>query len=345
MTNFEIWTLIQQYVSGNCTPRVSREVERWMDLAPANRKLVEEVQKIWDSCPEEEFRVNVNNAWNTFFKKEIEPDLPSRSRSVGSNRPSQSVLYIFRAAAIILVSAFAGFAAHVYMVEPENETHAAGFYLMQELTTDKGEKARITFTDGTQVILNSSSSLRFPKEFNGPAREVYLEGEAFFDVAHDESHPFIVYAQEAKIQVLGTEFNIRGWAEDSKVEVLVSDGKVLLETTAEHLQDSKGVILTRGMRSHLRSGHRPSIPEEVEFDKILLWTIGGLHFDNIPLNRVLSDLERRFNINIYLSNDGVREIPFTGTFQYAEVDEVLSVIAASMELEYTREGSEVKLFR
>lgn len=343
MTNQAIWQLIQKYVTDNCTQQERQRIEKWMNRSPQNRALVEEVQRIWDLTPDEEFQVNVESAWEHFYLQEIKSDQPGSSKVNSIHRPSRKVVHLFRAAAIILVSAFAGYFTHHNLSRTENvkNSQAAGFYVMQELNTGKGEKARITFSDGTKVILNSASSLQFPKEFTGTKREVYLEGEAYFDVAHHPDQPFIVHVQDAIVKVLGTEFNIRGWEEDSQVEVAVHEGKVLLEASNSKMA---GVILTKGLMSRLISGKVPTNPEEVDIKKYMLWTSGGLHFDNSPFYQVIRDLERRFNVEISLAKQHLSDVPFTGTFQYAEIDEVLSVIAASMELEFTRIGNSVMMF-
>src|SRR5699024_3207595 len=111
--------------------------------------------------------------------------------------------YLFRAAAVILVVVLTGFFVQYYTTHSNNTDDAAQFYVMQDLVTERGEKARVAFSDGTQVTLNAASSLRFPKKFHGLKREVYLDGEAYFEVSHDPEHPFIVHAGEARVQVLG----------------------------------------------------------------------------------------------------------------------------------------------
>jgi ferric-dicitrate binding protein FerR (iron transport regulator) len=217
---------------------------------------------------------------------------------------------------------------------------------MQTLETEKGEKARVTFSDGSRVVLNSASSVRFPQEFSGSRREVYLEGEAYFEVAHDSDHPFIVYAQDVEVEVLGTEFNVKSWSEDTSIEVTVRDGKVSVGSTDESInesqdQDKKKVILTEGMYTSVDENGIPSPPQSVNATNHLLWTHGGLHFDNEPFNKVVRDIERRFNVQVAGVPDDLKDVPYTGTFQYADLDEVLSVIGASMKIEYRRDGSNI----
>src|SRR5699024_9174024 len=105
--------------------------------------------------------------------------------------------------------------------------------------------------------------------------------------------------------------------------------------------DRTDVILTEGFKTDLVRGENPTRPVKVDPLYHLLWTSGGIYFDNASFSRVGRDLERRFNINITISDTLLADVPYTGTFQYADLDEVLSVIAASMEVGYSREGPEV----
>jgi ferric-dicitrate binding protein FerR (iron transport regulator) len=215
------------------------------------------------------------------------------------------------------------------------------FYVMQNFETEKGEKARVTFSDGTIVVLNSASSIRFPQEFHGTKREVYLEGEAYFAVAHDSDHPFIVYAQETEVQVLGTEFNVQGWSDDGSVEVVVREGKVSVGSQNSEVNESAHLILTEGLYTSIENGKAPGPVKKVNVNNRLIWTHGGLYFENAPFSKVVRDLERRFNVEFKEVDEELTDIPYTGMFQYAELDEVLAVIAVSMDFEYERDGSEI----
>ena len=96
----------------------------------------------------------------------------------------------------------------------------------QTKQTNKGAKSTIFLQDGTKVILNADSKLRFPKSFSGATREIYLTGEAFFDVAHNAAMPFIIHTDKMNIKVLGTEFNVKSYPEDSAYETTLIRGSI-----------------------------------------------------------------------------------------------------------------------
>jgi transmembrane sensor len=336
------WLLIQRYVTGNASPDERRKVQQWIDQDSDHEQLVHDLKGIWNLSEGEDFEVDIQHAWEK-FKNQNHNKFPKAIRPVGyvPRKKSRKGIYILRAAAVILVAFLAGLFIQ-YNSGLINTEQASIFNTLQELETDKGEKARITFSDGTRVTLNSASTVQFPQEFRGSTREVYLEGEAYFEVAYNSEYPFIVHSQEAEIEVLGTEFNVRGWNEDSGVDIVVSGGSVSVRSAKTQSGGYSKVILNEGFKTRVEKGQNPVLPQEVDIRNHLLWTSGGMHFHNEPLEQVARSLERRFNVEIAITDVQHREIPYTGTFQYAELDEVLSVIAASLSIEYVRDGVKIE---
>lgn len=347
-----MWVLIQRYVTGNATPEERQKLLEWVEKSKENERLVREIEEIWKMTPEESFDVNAEVAWEK-FKLRVDQKISKKpvkrmhAFDKSHQKKSDTFVYAMRAAAVILVILLAGTFSYYLgnnSSSSDGITERSEFYQMQEMVTNRGEKAKVRFSDGTEVILNSASSIKFPKEFQGSQREVYLDGEALFKVAHDPSQPFIVHAQGAKIQVLGTEFNVKGWEEDTKTEVVVREGKVSVNSNKPELSDESEVILTKGYMTELVRGEAPEPARRVESNFYLLWTSGGMHFDNTPIQKVFKDIERRFDVNISAEREEILDVPFTSTFQYAELDEVLSVIAASLSTDFARNEREVRFY-
>ncbi|MDZ7690866.1 MAG: FecR domain-containing protein [Balneolaceae bacterium] len=170
-------------------------------------------------------------------------------------------------AAILLAIAVPSY----YFIVPESQSFLTSVETetaMQNIQTARGERASMEFSDGSRVILNSMSTLRFPKVFEGTKRELHLEGEAFFQVAHNKERPFVVHANGVEVNVLGTEFNVNSYRENEAVEVVVREGKVAvnvqpLDNQVTGQQESvgeagNGVILTRGQRTTVAPGGLPA---------------------------------------------------------------------------------------
>lgn len=339
MINFTDWELIQKYVTGTSSPEANLKLKEWMEQDPANEELVKEVQKIYELTPDEEFDVNVEEAWERFSHFKIRKSSPSFIKHHNVPRFSDNFTNLLRMAAVILVTLFTGYFTHSYVSSGNNTVQIEESLELEKLITGKGEKARVTFSDGTEVTLNSASSLSFPNEFRSSKREIYLKGEAYLNVAHSEK-PFIVHTQNAEVKVLGTKFNIRSWPDDSAADVVVREGKVFVKSSSLGQEESEGVILNRGYYTSVKKDQNPLTPQKVDVRNSLLWLSGGLYFDEKPFKQVITDIERRFNVQIVAPSD-LLETSYTGTFQYAELDEILSVISAAMEIGFIREESQI----
>lgn len=345
MANQTNWKLIQEYVTGNISPERLRELEEWVSKHPDNQKLLDGVMRIWELSPQEDFAVDVHDMWENFYEKVIEKkdqDLKGDQRRWHHNGNGR-MKNLLRVAAVALVSIFASYFTYSQITAERygESEHLSDFYLMQEMATGNQEKASIIFSDGTEVILNASSSLRFPKKFNESVREIYLNGEAYFNVSSNPNRPFIVHTQDAVVQVLGTKFNVQAWSEDVRSDIVVREGKVSVSSTSE-LSEGDGVILTAGEFTKVNKGMSPTQPQQVDAENYLLWTEGGLHFDQTPLQDVIRNIERRFQVDIIVHDEELLMIPFTSTFYKADLDEILTVIAASVNLEYLRDDNKIE---
>lgn len=338
----ENWNLIQRYITGNASPKERRELWRWMGKDPRNRELVRQLEEIWKLTPEEDFETNAEDAWEKFYKESMGSP-KAHSINHRNQQHSSTSSYLFRAAAVILVILLSGYFAQRYLpgssVQDPQE-----FYVMQDLVTDKGEKASVTFSDGTEVVLNAASSIRFPRKFNGAKREVFLDGEAYFQVSHNDQNPFIVHTENADIRVLGTKFNVQGWDEDANVDVAVRDGSVSVRSTGIDTNIHEEIILEKGDYARVNKTGNISPVKKVDVQNHLLWTQGGIHFEDVELRQVIRDLERKFDVTISVSDPEILQVPFTSTFREAELNEILTVIAASMDLEYRRDSTKIEFY-
>jgi len=164
---------------------------------------------------------------------------------------------------------------------------------------------RIELSDGTEVHLNASSTLRFPFIFPGRTREVYLEGEAYFTVAHDPKHPFIVHTGTTSVIALGTAFNVNSYDNNMITTSLVT-GSVVTD-----VGDSLDVTLKPGYEAIYRPGERFKVKR---FDEniTLGWRDGIFRFHNKPLQELVPVLKRWFGLKVLFTDAGLSETLFSG---------------------------------
>lgn len=355
-----MWNLIQKYITGQCTEEESERIQEWMNSSPANRRLFDELQQIWDLAPPENFHVDAEKALGRnksirhrtgkspedFFNEHSEKRFGTKtgnsqdlSRFPRVQKRKQSAGNFLRVAAVLIVAVTVGWYAGIYFKNSDKSMNQQSV-AMQEIATKKGEKTEITFSDGSRVILNSASTLRFPKIFRGKQREVFLNGEAYFDVVHNSTRPFLVETAQAQIKDLGTKFDVRSWSEDKKVEVTVREGEVLVSAKHPASMPQK-VVLKRGEYTSIEPGTDSLIVREVDYRDHLLWLNGGLYFDDTPFSEVLKQIGRRFAVSFDVKDESLLNIPYTGRFVRASLSKVLSVLSASMSITCQREKRQI----
>ncbi len=200
----------------------------------------------------------------------------------------------------------------------------------------KATKAIIELTDGSKIWLNADSRLTYPEVFSSAAtqREVYLEGEAFFDVATDAARPFIIHLQKGTIKVLGTSFNIRAY-ENEPVQTSVTTGKVaFIPRYTDTRQKQDTILITPDTKvSYTQStGHLVKETTASEDDKA--WTEGRLVFKNASLETIAAELERSFGKKVEFVADGPRHYRLTGSFQHNSLQDIMYYLARSRAFRY-----------
>lgn len=184
--------------------------------------------------------------------------------------------------------------------------------------------------DGTKVWINSASELKFPMAFIGNNREVFVEGEAYFEVAKDQDHPFIVHAGEAAIRVLGTKFNVAAYPEDKKVSTTLTAGKVKVEGWGRDMDLEPGFQAVLDMQSGVMEKHR------VDTAMYVSWTRGIWEYENMPLFEITKQLSRWYDVNFIFSAPEFRNRRFTGVVKrYDVLNHILEIIEKTTNVRFT----------
>jgi ferric-dicitrate binding protein FerR (iron transport regulator) len=197
------------------------------------------------------------------------------------------------------------------------------------IVVPRGKRANITFTDGTTLWLNSGSSAVYPVEFTGRKREVYIKGEGYLEVAHDESRPFIVKTDQMDIQVLGTSFNICAYPEDASTKVVLVEGKVVARCT----NNPEVILLPNQMISFSNETKKTDVTE-VNVEDYISWKDGWLLCNSEELGSLVEKLERYYDQKIIFSDEAVRLYRLSGKLDLKDdLNQVLQVIATTAPVE------------
>ncbi len=196
------------------------------------------------------------------------------------------------------------------------------------LRVPRGGEYSITLSDGTIVYLNSESELRYPVNFVGRDRRVYLSGEAYFDVVQDEAHPFIVDMGNSSVRVLGTSFNVRAYADED--EVLTT----LVQGTVKFSAGKESVTLEPGKQAVL--GKSESIEtREVDTYLYTAWKEGVFAFKKQRLEEIMKVVSRWYDVNIFWENVSQKEVTFTGKMKrYDDFSKIVEILEMTGNTEF-----------
>lgn len=181
---------------------------------------------------------------------------------------------------------------------------------VQTVTVPAGQRASLILADGTTVWLNSNSTLKYPANgFHSKNRKVTLEGEGYFEVAHDEKHPFIVETEKYDIRVLGTTFNVSAYPNSDMFETSLIEGKV----TVYQPDTQHEVTLKPHEKVEAKNGKL--YKETFSSDNDFLWRMGIYSFKDEPLETVFKKLEQYYEVKIINKNEEIASRPCTGKFR------------------------------
>jgi transmembrane sensor len=205
-----------------------------------------------------------------------------------------------------------------------------------------GKRSQLTLPDGSHIWLNSGSQLSYPDAFSGKSREVYLVGEAFFDVAPDAEKPFYVITKDIRIKVLGTRFNVSAYDDEESAQAVLLEGSVTIGRNATLVKSEE---LKPGERAVYHKKTERFTKETADVNYYTSWLYGYLIFENEPTPEVFKKLERYYNQSIVV-DEGLDAITFSGKLDLKEdIREVLESITYSSSVSITSDGAIFKVTR
>ena len=201
--------------------------------------------------------------------------------------------------------------------------------IFHTLEIPRGGEYLLTLSDGTMIYLNSESTLSFPVKFQGKERKVYLTGEAYFKVAKNTEHPFVVTAGELEVLVTGTTFGVRAYKDEKDIQTTLESGQVTVRV------EGKSVKLVPNKQVLFNKSTMGLEVRDVDVDLYLAWAGGRLVYDNCPLEKILTDLGRWYNIDVFYSRDELRSYQFSLNMKkHEEFTQVLELIGKTGEVQF-----------
>ncbi|MDH7461158.1 FecR domain-containing protein [Chitinophagaceae bacterium 26-R-25] len=321
--------LLQKYLAGNCTQQELDEFWLLMSELSENDSVETELADLWNTEAEPDAASNVD--WNKLSAK-LQHRIDEHKidyLSVASNDKKRKRLWILTAAASAIICIIFS-----WWFTGKNSSQLAN--------TKPQHKAPVlqivNLPDGTVVTLNNGSKLDYAVAFNGKSRDVYLVGEAYFDVAHDAKKPFYVHTGNYSVKVLGTAFNVKAYPGDKAISVTVEKGKVQVEKS----NSSKPLgVLSAGDQLIVNEQSVQTKVEKVDVHQVLEWKDDLLVFDDISFEEASVIIGNYFGVELKFKDEALRNSRFTGDFRRSSLDDVLDIICPLTKSKWYKENDKI----
>ncbi|GGG40590.1 FecR family protein [Hymenobacter glacieicola] len=318
--------LIGKELAGELSAAEGEVLHAWLAQATAEERLVyEETKRYWHTpAPTTVTAADTATALQHLLTRIH--DAEAEPRVVAFRPVAPAPWWRTRVAATLAALAVAGGAAFWAFQRPTSEAIIPLSF--EEKTTTRGASAKVLLADGTAVWLNADSHLWFPKSFRGVQREVYLEGEAFFEVTPNKRQPFVIHLGAEQVRVLGTSFNVKAYQEDETMETAVVTGRVaFIRSGAEDATSADTLYVTPDQRAVYSKSTAALRRETINSQDYATWSRGGFVFQSTSLTEVARTLERHYNVKVQLANERLRHCRLTGRFRDQTLREVVSVLS------------------
>ena len=303
MSYNDIKDLLDRYATGNASEEEATRIELWLDEnGNANSE--------WQQMDK-----GRRDTWLTGLFQEIRQDLASdeaRLVTLGKRNTWRSVAAIAAVFALFFTLCLAWPALRGRINSAQ----------LTVVTASAKQKKQIVLADGSTVWINSSSQIKYPLKFENAIREVYLTGEAYFDIKHDVSRPFIIHTGKVVTTVLGTAFNIKEDKHSHTVVVTVTRGKVSVANGSQSLgtiTPNQQITFNTVTDKHVQHG--------IDAEKVIAWQENYIHFNDVTFAEAAAQLQQRFKVKIIFSNEKIKNCEFTGAaLKQEKLDNILKVI-------------------
>ena len=367
--------LVIKYLAGEATEAERLDICQWLIKNAENKNYFDEIEFIWKASgiAREVCEDNKKDDWNIILGQIGKTEEYHAVKSKGKHPEtheilplgSRKVLYNMLKIAAIFMLAFASSWAAFYFLDKKPYADSLAY---NQVMTTKGQKSQIILSDGTKVWLNSETVLKYPAAFNGEQREVFLEGEAFFEVQKkDNKIPFLVKTSDIDIEVLGTSFNVMAYADEETIETTLVEGSINLVRKGLKPSPDQNVILKPNQKVTLIKKGSRVILSEVEIDKPALvksdktaktpssngkeqilisskvnielhtaWKDDLLVFQSETFENIAYKLERWYDVKIHIQNEELKDYRYTGKFTHKEtLNQVLEILNLTTPIKYT----------
>lgn len=298
MDQEKIWSHISRRVTGEATEEDVKQVDQWLDEKPSNRKIYQRLTETW------RYDQPTSGDTSSLFESLRRRIIVYERKHVPLMARLHPLMKVAAILALILGSNFMVY-QYTHQGKPVELT-------WQEIVVPRGNRMKIVLPDNSSVWLNNETHLRYASDFSSGNRTVELSGEAFFDVHHDKSHPFIVKVGDQRIKVLGTKFSVNAYPEDQLIETSLISGSVEFDTNKEVNGKSKFIIEPGNSLFYDKTNNSIS-SEKIQSSYYQYWENGVYAFREESFESLAVKIKRIFNVEIVFKDEYLKKKTYTGT--------------------------------
>ncbi|WP_162343685.1 FecR family protein [Cyclobacterium salsum] len=329
-------SIIRRFINGQASPSEIKQVENWLAHPGSNHHLEEILEEAWN----QKGNSQRDNERNERLLAQINSSIQKKARRTSQTKSFLNMALIRSAASWLL---FFGLTFLGFQVMNENQSKSEeknSTVQWIERSVLPGQKLALELPDDSKVWVNANSKIRFPEKFDRESREVFLEGEAFFEVIHDTTRPFRVHAGELTTEVLGTKFNVKSQGEKTDVALLEGKVRVKINTEKEEV-----LVLDPGQLA----AYRQENPEKLHlatFESLdpFLWKDGLIHFRNENIKNVLESLENWYGVSIETRGNLDLNRTVSGTFANDNLENMLIGLGFTLNFTHSLEHNVVTIY-
>jgi transmembrane sensor len=329
-TNQNYINLIVKYLSGNITHDEIIKLESWIKEKTANRDLFNGYKKVWESLGKvaDIAGIDIQEEWKRVKGQMDDPGIRRIIKHKFTAERNFSYWFIRIAAAFIIGLLLGITVIHI--------SRNAGYVC----STTENTTMIAQLPDGSQVTLNTGSSIKYREKSRSNQRIVQLTGEAYFEISADQARPFIVNTDGIEIKVLGTSFNVNAYKEKDEIEVVVNSGQVAVTKEGKTTQR---LILKPGNRGIFNRSDQSLTLSVNEDPNFLSWKTRQFVFEDRTLEEIINTINKIYQSNIHILGDSLKGKRVTTSFNNQSVDAILNVLSVTLDLNIRKDNEEIVL--
>ncbi len=327
--------LIAKQFAGEISEKEAGQLGDWLKASSENEKLFNDLKAEWENL---DLKSSISDKSRVLNNVKSRIKAEEQDKKVTKKLFSRSWYHI--AASVIALISISAIAWH-QVQDPFSILNTMGYEVNE---CNPGHQKELMLADGTHIFLNGDSRIKYKRNFTGNERNVFLQGEAFFNVARNEQKPFVIGLKKAEVKVLGTSFNVKAYPEDKKMETSVLTGKVAFTHTQGMLKKKQeSMYLVPGQKGVVDRSNKSFDKLQVDNEKDVAWINKNLHFENTTLLEITRTLYRMYGVNFKFTDGSLKDLRITANFENEKLEEVIKILEMTSEFSYKMENNLVIL--